>query len=185
MQNKKGENQRFSQCNFSPKNRRGQFYLIAAIIIISIAAGFVTISNYVSSQHTSDTNYLRDEIKIESSKTIDYATLNNKEFRGTMINFSEQYINNTIGNNFYFIFGNTTSMTFLASQSFYSNISLDGTDKTSDVGTERIYLQNFVPGGNITLGINGNDYVFKLNNGSNYRFVVSSERGGQVYTARG
>lgn len=166
-------------------NKRGQFYLIAAIIIVTIAAGFVTISNYASSQQTSDINYLRDEIKLESSKAMDYATWNNKDFTSTMINVSEQYINNTAGNNFYFIFGTATGMTFLASQSFYANITLNGDDQTDNVGTGKIYSQTFVPSGTTNITINGNDYVFKLNNGNNYGFVISSEKGGQVYTVIG
>jgi hypothetical protein len=189
--NKKDENRKFSPCNFSPKNRRGQFYLIAAIIIISIAAGFVTISNYASSLQNPDIYYLRDEIKIESSKVIDSANFNAltaTQLKTNLINFSEQYINNTQGNNFYFIFGTTGAMTFMAAQSFYSNVTLNGVDKTNNVGTGKIYLEDFVPPGgttNVTIGINGNDYIFKLSIGENFGFVVSSEKGGQVYTARG
>lgn len=166
-------------------NKKGQFYLIAAIIIVTIAAGFVTLSNRATSQQNSDINYLRDEIKIESSKAIDYATINNKDFTATMTNVSELYINNTAGNNFYFIFGTTTMVTLITYQSFYANVTLNRIDKTNDVGTGRIYSQTFVPGTNVTLGINGNDYVFKLNNGNNYRFIISSEKGGQTYTATG
>jgi hypothetical protein len=167
-------------------NKKGQFYLIAAIIIVTIAAGFVTIFNSASSHQTSDINYLRDEIKIESSRAIDYAAINNKDFTSTMINVSEQYINNTVGNNFYFVFGTTTTMTFLAYQSFYANITLDSIDKTNLVGTGKIYSQTFAPSGGTTkVTINGNDYVFKLNNGNNYGFVISSAKGGQVYTVIG
>jgi len=164
-------------------NKKGQFYLIAAIIIITIAAGFITISNYASSQQTQDIYYLKDEIKIESSRAMDYAILNNKDFSETMANFSQQYINNTFGNNFYFIFGDEVSMTFLAEQSFDADITLDTVEKT--VGTGEIYKETFVPGENVTLGINGNDYVFKLNIGNNYGFVISSEKGGQTYTVKG
>ena len=166
-------------------NKRGQFYLIAAIVIITIAAAFVTISNYISSQQTQDIYYLRDEIKIESSRTMDYIILNSANFRDTMTNFSEQYINNTFGNNFYFIFGNATSMTFLAYQSFEATITRDSIDKTNDIGTDKIYIENFVPSQNVTLGINGNDYIFKLNVGNNYGFVISSEKGGQEYIVKG
>ncbi|MDD5699845.1 MAG: hypothetical protein PHH00_01470 [Candidatus Nanoarchaeia archaeon] len=167
-------------------NKRGQVYLIAAIIIITIAAGLITISNYVSSHQTQDIYYLRDEIKIESSRVMDYAALNSANFKNTMINFSEQYMNNTRGNNFYFVLGSETSMTFLAYQSFNATIFLDGADKTSDVGIGRIYIGNsFDPGANVTLGINGNDYVFKLNVGNNYGFIISGEKGGQDYIARG
>jgi len=169
-------------------NKKGQFYLIAAIIIVSIAAGFITISNSVSSQRVPDINYLRDEIKIESSKTIDSANFNglsSAQLKNNLINLSEQYTNNSARDNFYFIFGTAASMTFLAYQSFDSTIARDGIDKTGNVGTGKIYMEDFAPGSNVTLGINGNDYIFKSEIGENFGFVISSEKGEQVYTAAG
>jgi hypothetical protein len=184
--NKRGQNWSFSLCNFSLKNRRGQFYLIAAIVIITIAVGFVIISNSASSQQTPNIYFLRDEIKIESLKIMDYATsnqLSGTQIRNTLIDFSNQYINSSKNDNFYFVFGNTTNMTFMSYQAYYSNVTLDGTDYTNLVGTGITYSKSFVPGTNVTLNVNGNKHIFLINNGVNFNFVLLSNAGGQNYTA--
>jgi hypothetical protein len=167
-------------------NKRGQFYLIAAIIIVTIAVGFVIVSNSASSQQTPNIYFLRDELKIESSKVIDYATSN--QFSGTqtrniLTDFSNQYINNSQNDNFYFIFGNTTNMTFMSHQIYYTNVTLNGIDYTNNISVGNTYLTSFVPGNNIIISISGNPYQFSLKNGVNFNFVLSSSAGGQNYTA--
>jgi hypothetical protein len=167
-------------------NKRGQFYLIAAIVIITIAVGFIIVSNTASSQQTPNIYNLRDEIKIESSKTISYG-LNNQftqiQTQGTLINFSNQYINNSQNNNFYFILGNTTNVTFVSYQSSYSNVSLNGVDYTNNIGVGKVYIQSFVPQNNVVIGVNGNLYTFILNSGTNFNFILFSNIRGQNYTA--
>lgn len=165
-------------------NKKGQFYLVAAIIIITIAAGFIAVSNYASSQPLKEIYYLKEEIKIESSRTMDYLALNPAvSLKDTMANLSEEYINHTFGNNFYFLFGDDASMTFLAYKSTEAVVSLEETGKT--ISMNQIYSEDFVPSGDVNLTINGNEYVFKLNIGNNYRFIISNEKGGQVYTVVG
>ncbi len=168
--------------------KKGQFYLVAAIVIISIAAGFIAISNSVSSQPVQGVYYLRDEIKIESSKVIDYANYNglsSAELKGKLTDLYSRYTSSYPEDNFYFIFGDAGTMTFMAYQSFDSDVALDGVDKTEEIGTGEIYTEDFDPGGNVTIGINENNYIFKLNIGENFGFVASSKSEGQVYTAVG
>lgn len=184
--NKRGQNKSFSLLSFFLKNRRGQFYLIAAIVIITIAIGFIIISNSASSQQTPNIYFLRDELKIESSKTIDYATNNQlslTQTQNTLTDFSSQYINNSQNENFYFIFGNTTGMIFLSYQAYYSNVTLNGADYTNNVSSGKIYTKSFVPGSSVIIGINGNPYSFLINKGMNFDFVLTSNAGGQNYTA--
>jgi hypothetical protein len=134
------------------KNKKGQFYLIAAIVLITIAVGFVVVSNSASSQQTPNIYFLRDELKIESSKIIDYATssqLSGTQTQSTLVDFSNQYVNNSQNDNFYFIFGNTSNMTFLSYQAYYANITLNGIDYTNNVSTGKTYIKTFVPGSNV------------------------------------
>jgi hypothetical protein len=167
-------------------NKRGQFYLIAAIVIVTIAVGFVVISNSASAQQTPNIYFLRDEIKIESSKVIDYATnnqLTGTQVQSTLTDFSSQYINNSQNSNFYFIFGNTTNMTFMSYEAYYTNITLNGADYTNIISIGKIYTKSFVPGSSVIIGFNGYPYSFSINNGINFNFVLSSNVGGQNYTA--
>jgi hypothetical protein len=169
-------------------NKRGQFYLIAAIVIVTIAVGFIIISNSVSSQQTPNIYYQRDEIKIEGLDIINYSVTNqlgNTQLSNDLTDLSERYINNSQNENFYFIFGNATKIVFLAYQALYSNVSLNGVDYTNTVGTGNIYSQSFVPSSNVILGVNGNQYNYPVNSGESFNFVLYSNLGGQSYTAEG
>ena len=167
-------------------NKRGQFYLIAAIVIVTIAVGFVVISNSASAQQTPNIYFLRDEIKIESSKVIDYSAnsqLTGTQIQSTLTDLSSRYINNSQNSNFYFIFGNTTNMTFMSYEAYYTNITLNGIDYTNNISIGKTYTKSFVPGSSVIIGFDGYPYSFPVNNGVNFNFVLSSNAGGQNYTA--
>ncbi len=167
-------------------NKRGQFYLIAAIVIITVAVGFIIVSNSTTSAQTSNIYYLRDEIKIESSKVLDYAAnnqLSEVQLTNNLTDLSIRYINNSQNSNFFFIFGNSTIMNLLAYETSYNNVTLNGVDYTNIIGIKIIYAKNFVPANNVTLTFNGNPFVFPVNSGQNFNFVLSNNLGGQNYTA--
>ncbi|MDE1848659.1 MAG: hypothetical protein KGH55_01345 [Nanoarchaeota archaeon] len=168
-------------------NKRGQFYFIAAIIIVSIMASFVLISNYATSQSSPNIYYLRDEISIESSKVIDYGIYNNfnsLQIQGNLTSLAEAYINESQNENLYFLLGNSTNMTLVAYQTVKSNLTIEGVhDYTDLIGTGSIYSQSFTPqGGGVTAILNGNIHVFDINLGENFFFIISNEKGGQNYT---
>lgn len=163
-------------------NKRGQFYLIAAIVIVSIMLGFVAMTNSASAVPTSNINYLKDDISIESSRTIDYATynrFNNTRTQSLMTDLSSQYINSSYGYDLYFIFGNSQGMTLVAYQNNASQVLLNG--QSTSIGTGQIYTQNFSPGSSYTIKINSNSYTFQLNSGENFHFVLSNINSGQNY----
>jgi len=165
-------------------NKRGQFYLIAAIVIVSIMLGFVAVTNYTSATPTSNINYLKEEISIESSKTIDYGTynqFNNVQMQNLMINFSNDYINSSYGYDLYFIFGNSQGMTFMAYQNNASQVWING--QTANVGAGQTYTQKFSPLNKNIVQINSYNYTFLLNSGENFHFILSNINSGQDYLA--
>ena len=54
------------------KNKRGQFYLIAILIIIAIFVGFITVANYIRQDTNVDIRGLEEEIQIERRNVLDY-----------------------------------------------------------------------------------------------------------------
>ena len=168
-------------------NRGGQFYLIAAIAIISIAVGFILVSNSVSSQQTPNLFYQRDEMKIESANVISYA-VNNQipgiQLTNNLADLCQRYINLSRNENFYIAFGNSTSMTLMAYQAYFSNVTLyNQIDYTNLVGVGNTYITNFVPGNNVTININGGQYIFPVMAGENFNFILTSNMDGQNNTA--
>ena len=89
-------------------NKRGQFYLIAAIVVIAIIIGFATISNYYKEKSSTKIYDLGEEIGIESSEVLDYGTINDdvdyEELIGHFTGIYSKYAGED--KEIYFIFGN-------------------------------------------------------------------------------
>ena len=178
-----------SLCSFFPKNRRGQFYLIAALAIVSLAAGLILVTNNASTVQNPGIGYLKNEIIAESSNIISYGTYNglsNNQVESMLENLSEYYVNNSAQSNLYFLFGTKSNETFVAYQSQGGyNVSVNGSE-IDGIGTGAIYKQIFLsPENPISIKINGTAYTFKLNEGENFHFVVKSLSGEQDYTISG
>jgi len=70
--NKKRVKSKISCCNFFVKNRRGQFYLVAGLIIIFIIVSLIAITNYIQKSPKIIANDLKEELKIETQKILEY-----------------------------------------------------------------------------------------------------------------
>jgi len=58
------------------RQKRGQFYLIAALIIIAVIIGFAGISNYIQKKEVIKLYDLGEELGIESQNVLDFGTYN-------------------------------------------------------------------------------------------------------------
>jgi len=167
-------------------DKRGQFYLIAALIILTLATGFVIISNKASSVSNYQIQGLKEEIRLESSNIIDYAAyknLGNSETESMLTNLSNYYINNSQNGNFYFIIGTQSSFVVRAYQRYAENVSIGGI--AWDLGVLEVVHEKSDSGDSIDIKINGTSFSFKINRGENFHFVVSSLNKGQKYVITG
>jgi len=55
------------------KNKRGQFYLIIAVVIVGLLISFITITNSTKKQGSTTIYDLSEELKIESEQVLDYS----------------------------------------------------------------------------------------------------------------
>ena len=152
---------------FLMKNRKGQFYLIAAIIIITVIIVFVTVSNY-SRKKTSVKLYdLGEELGIESQNVIDYGTYTGND---TLRDFLIQYSNYTSGGiDMYVITGNENNVNVY---------------KYSD-GVEEPFTDFTENKGKVIITIEEVEYQFDLMVGENFYFVVLQEIDGEKYVVTG
>ncbi len=116
MRNKRGQ----MPAIFPKKNRRGQFFLIAAVVIIVVTVSIVTISNYTQKKDTVKLYDLGQELGIESQSVLDYGTyseLNETQMKMLMENFIQNYVD-YIGEtgNLYFVFGNRQKINVIGYQ---------------------------------------------------------------------
>ncbi len=157
------------------KNKRGQFYLIAAIIIIAAIIGYAAVSNYLGKTESVKLYNLGEELGIESENVLDFGTYNEyneDELKTLLTNFVEtyaQYIEEGI--EIYFIFGNR------------NNVTVIGYRELEEVPF--ISAEITASGNEVVVTINSIEYPFKLEKGENFYFVISQEIGGEKHVVTG
>jgi hypothetical protein len=168
-------------------SKKGQFYLIATIILAMIIISIATISNYSKRSKYSDLNTLKDELHIESAKVLDYGIYNQltqTQINELMQNFTQEYIDSKSSDkNLYFVFGTKSSIILKLYQDNENSVFLENNFVTSTPGT---FSYGVTPAGDdINLTIDTNSYFFDLKNGENFYFVISKEEGGEEYVVTG
>ena len=179
-------------------DRRGQFYLIAAIVIIAIIIGFVTVQNY-SQKPTTKIYDLSDELGIESDQVVEYGIVNtmgqvNGQTMADLIsNFTEMYSEYLQGDvdNLFFIFGNFEGGIKVVT---YEEITTGGIS----IGGTKIQIINDEPvittiepddipdSGIIKIEIESEDgevivHEFELKPGENFYYIMQKKEGEQQY----
>ena len=186
--------------NFFPKNKRGQYFITAAIIIIVIIVSFVTVSNFSQRKDTTRLYDLGQELGIESQQVIDYGTysrLNEEQMKTLMESFIKTYAD-YIGEtgNLYFAYGSVQKIFTVAYQEAQSEnacIKLNPRGPNDDKKEEEVNAQctplevtqleaetphseEFPAQGadivRIEMDIENIPYQFKLKEGENFYFII-------------
>lgn len=177
------------------RGKRGQFYLIAAIVIIAVIISFAVISNSPKKKIPIKLYDLKQELGLESENVLAYGTYNEldaTQMKTLLQKFVTDYVGYAgAGKNLYFIFGNSDKITIMSYQQLATedaSIKIGGTEtplvicKSSSPCTG----QEFTPeqSGHVQIKIGeGQDSIhnFKLNTGENFYFVISQTIGGETY----
>ncbi len=172
--------------------KRGQFYLIAAIIIIGVIIGFVTVSNYSKIGTSTKVYDLGEELKIESAEILDYGTysgLDEEQMVSLLEGFIEAYSEYGEIESLYFIFGNLESIIVMGYQELESEIVVitdaEVASKFNVKAATPSSKEFFFPGNKITIIINDIEYSFDLKPGENFYFIISLTDEGetQIYVS--
>lgn len=181
--------EKFTPNNLFQKNRKGQFFIIAAVIIIVAIVSIATISNYTKKEENIKLYDLGKELGIESQYVLDYGTyseLPEEEMKALMERFVKNYAD-YIGEdkNIYFIFGNSKTVNLVIYQKLKTEevrIDIGEGEYTLDLEKDLEKRKEFSAseGEEITdikIIIGGVDYKFKLKPGENFYFVIWQEIG--------
>lgn len=152
-------------------SKKGQMYLIAAIVIITLLVGFLVISNYSSKKEDVKIYQLAEELKIESGKVVDYGVLNDrtkiKEFTKNFTDYAGKDID------IIYIVG------------VYEGLGGDlEVFRYNQTGDKESYLYNIDASKVLTINLNDINYTYQLNDGENFYFLMSQEVDGERYVAR-
>jgi hypothetical protein len=155
-------------------NKSGQFYLIAAIVIISLIVGFFLISNYSKKKENVRVYELSEQLKIEGKKVVDYGIINDntkvKEFTKNFSDYAGE------GIDIVYITGNCVSNP-ISNNDCNLNVF-----RYNSTGEENV---NYTKAGNdLTIKSNAIAYVFHLNIGEIFYFLMTQNTNGEIYVAR-
>lgn len=151
-------------------NKRGQFYLIAGIIIAGIIIGFAVLNNSSFSNSPTELKEMVEELQIEGQKVLDYDVVhstNNFEE-----DFSKEYsIYAGKDKEIYFIVGDEVSG--------FEAYRYEGTEK-KDLTLEYLTVDD-----KLTFSLYGTSYEFKKEKGKNFHFILAKRSGGENYVFLG
>ncbi len=153
------------------RDKRGQFYLIAAIIIAGILIAISYASNYSQKRVSYDAREIAEELRIEAEYVLDYE-LNNpgagiEEFQDFSMEFSDYAKDKDI----YFIL---------------VDLANGLQDAYKYTGAVKVPSGELYVGGNeIQYTIDEGTYTFPLEEGKNFYYVVIDYKGGEKYVYTG
>lgn len=161
--------------------KRGQFYLISAIVMISLIIGFATMSNYLRQKSFVKIYYLGEELEIESENILDYYTHNSGEnLEDGLKDFIKTYSDYSGVENLYFIFGNQESVLVVGYQDLAGDIFVDGSSLS--IPAKSAKSQRYPsPMEDVEIIINEDKYNFDLNTEKNFYFIMSQKIGEEKY----
>lgn len=156
------------------KQRGAQFFLVAALIIITIIFSFGAIYNAVQSpkSNTEDSQALANEIKYETVQLVNYGVYNNFSYdniRTNIVNLTYFYSKEHPKYNITLIYGST----YDAQQGAITYA--DGSSTTP--------LTNVNVGQSITVTLNNISYSFNMTTGYYIYTVVQTEVNNERYIA--
>ncbi len=147
------------------KNKGGQIYLIATVIIISIISGVTFLSDYYKKDSSTFVYDTKKQLETESEKVFDYGFANEQDVSELIENFTKDFSDYAEGVKIYFATGQIGNMDVY----YYEN------GKQSLPHTETAE--------NISFYVDNMKYSFELNEGENFYFVITQNIGGENYVA--
>jgi hypothetical protein len=165
-------------------NKRGQFYLVAALVIILIMLGVTEIYNKVTSTNESDkAESLVREIGFEASKIIDngaFLSLPKSNITANLNSTLEIYALNNPDTEIAFVYGNSSEIKFTQGFSVYYSLQ-----KVNNGNQRVLKTLDLTSNMNLaTIKLDENDtYVFNITNGQNFFLVTKIRRGDERIVA--
>ena len=181
------------------RGKKGQIYLIAALIIVGILVSFVAVSNYSKTQESVDVYDMGEELGIEGEHVLTYGVIKEGKPLLEVEDFTALYAAYAgQGKNLYFIYGNSKELTIAKYEDVLSGeIDLDAGgegDSTLSIKGKKIIKNPDAEKQVVTAPdgkeiIQGNvkgeqDYTFELDEGDNFYFVIAQEIGGESHVIK-
>ncbi len=175
------------------RKRRGQFFIIASLVIVAILIGFATIYNLSKAPKEDFKVYdLSEEINYETNQVIDngiFTGASQEQIAGNIENVTLFYAKSNPESDFIFYYGNKTVINYIIYiRNESGKIGLDfGTGvSTAQAGyTREVVKGTEIPSGNIVRVVVDEEifYDFDLKEGQNFYLIIKKQRGQEKFVA--
>lgn len=174
-------------------NKRGQFYLVAAIIIVAVLISFVTIRNIAITRNSAESIKLYEiskELQLEGESVINHGIFQATNLDVLLGKFATdygEYISDK-ENDIFFIHGDTKEVTIIGYvnvQTGSVGLTIGGSPRIDilmtgiDTPTNKI-VGNYLTDPNVLVDIGGTKYPFVIKKGQNFFFIVRQPAGGNT-----
>jgi len=152
-------------------DKSGQFYMIAAVILIGMMIGFIATTNYSRKTEATKVYDIKNELEIESSKELDRGALSGTyNFNEFTQNFSSHY-------------GSGVDIIYIVAD--VSSGSLGDIEVYRYIDDAKLNYTNHEEISTIVnVSWDDSNYYYQLREGKNFYFLVSQYIGGEKYIAR-
>lgn len=176
------------------KNKRGQFFLIAAAIIIAVLLGLTTIYNSATSSNEEVAFYsLAQEFRYEMNKVVEhgkYYDLTDEQIASNLEQVSDSYSSTYSTTDFLAVYTTGQNMNFVLYTGNLEDVSIflgDSPLYFSNEGARKFKASALRTGNKITIQLNDAPVISKdifLGDNENYFFtVLKKEKDGERYLA--
>lgn len=155
------------------KGKRGQAFLIGALLIISVLAGFIGVSNSLQGESTHNIKEKGKEIDIEKSRVMDYALVNKDQNEELNISALNNFTKQVSGKS-----GPDSEIYFLSDFGFNA---VNSSDCFRWDGGSKNYCGLELDSKNINSSFDFGNYTFKNNKGKDFYFILVKESQGERY----
>ncbi|MDA3836542.1 MAG: hypothetical protein PF542_02880 [Nanoarchaeota archaeon] len=170
---------------FNEKNKKGQFYIIAVLIIISLAIGLLTIENYAKKSKIDKLDDISKELKIEKNYVLDYIAsqgLTGGAADAILREFSNDYIAK-IGTNkdTVIITGIPGNARMISNLGTGDAVRYKSDSEFVDLGEgETAFVSS-----TISIEIDGNSYDFNMQEGQNIYYIIKHKYNEEIHITQG
>ncbi|MFA5173590.1 MAG: hypothetical protein WC438_00225 [Candidatus Pacearchaeota archaeon] len=178
------------------ENKKGQFYLVAAILIVMILFGIFSVRSYaVVNSEPRKVQDISSELKEETARIVDYGIYSASNITQLYENFtdkdySEYFLKKTEQTNVVFIYGNKTnlySIQYLPTETGTVSATLGGASTVWNEETTYINKTKIIPiAGSTVLTVNlfDKEFKFDLRENQMFYFIVAQQQEGEIYAER-
>ncbi len=185
------------------RGKRGQFFILTAVIISVMIFSLATVSNKLTvARDYSEIHEYSDNIYKETNNVINYIVNNDFDFESNMIDFAGRLSADigarNLNTDFVFIFGNSNNLTILNLGVSEIDVSNSLTDATSgkililvpgasglesigEYGSDENSWSTSTANDEVTFSFNDNIYNFQLSNYNRAMFMLKEEFNDEIY----